>query len=333
MIILIFLCNMYRLFSYPSFPNFQISSSLPTTKLMIGVITNTNYSTVRSESILKSWGPDFLSSPYSGELVFCARDPKPKEDLQKIVSIPIHQNITEFWDSIPTPFIGNWAESWISRNFIVILRTTAIINYFTLESKSNWLVRLVDDCYVNMIKLHLLINYLDTTYNSNSDIAVLGNCVEVEVPFLQGGSGFLMSRRAAYLFTAYSYEWLRTMSTLEDWHFTNFLSKIGWSMWNASSPFFLGHLFKVTQDQVTTNYFYPGQSYLQNCTFTAYTFPFCRPFYAPMQNVVFFHDPDHKLNHLEMEHFLHVFAKNVYFSQRIQNADVCYSKKMETIYV
>ena len=299
-------------------------------KLMIGVIANTNYSSRRVQSLLKTWAPSFLSSPFSSELVICTRNPDDERFSSKITNLQLAPDVIEFWNSIPIPDIGNVYSNWRDRNFIVILRTVTLINHFSSSSNSGWLTRLVDDSYVNIPYLSEMLSHLTKNYDYLSDIVIWGNCIEVGLPFLQGGSGFLLSYKAATVFKSYSLEWIRQMNTFEDFHFSNFLYKIQYPIWNASSPYFLGHLFSTAYNTILK---YTTKYPINQCDFYHYHLNKCRLFYAPLSHVVFFHDVDHKLSHLRMNLLLNNYSNNIYFSQPFSSALVCYYSSNQTFFI
>ena len=160
-----------------------------------------------------------------------------------------------------------------------------------------WLVRIVDDAYVNVKSLPFLLNSINSLYDPYKDFVILGNCIQCnsDFSFLQGGSGFLYSHKASYIFFKTSYEWYRTINYYEDYHLNDYLLRMKFSFYEASSPYIIGHSINV---QIL---FKKGGGALTACKdLSIEPMKKCGSFFIPLKYVVFFHDMDHKTSLLNL---------------------------------
>ena len=90
-----------------------------------------------------------------------------------------------------------------------------------------------------------MIKWLNKKYDARRDIVAKGNVIDTLIsPFLQGGSGFIISRRAAEEIILYKKWILYEAELVDDIRFSDVWKIIGVRMNEANSGFFLGHQFK-----------------------------------------------------------------------------------------
>ena len=179
------------------------------------------------------------------------------------------------------------------RCFQMILRFRYFCELF-LKRKIAWLVRTTDDCFVNVNNIDSYINYLNTLGDPFTDVMVEGNCVGL---FLQGGSGWTMSRKAAEKYLEFYTDSKVSQECLhlpDDCSITNYLKYVNVSLIQSTSHFFHGHgdyyidfeQFDKNLEAGTLNKF------LQQCPNEVAIKKIsdkCDPFLEPIQNIVFLH--------------------------------------------
>lgn len=126
------------------------------------------------------------------------------------------------------------------------------INYFLKETTFDWLWRGTDDTLINFGKLSAFVEDLHAKYDPVREPIVLGMCVgrnwnEEEMKkmpfFIQGGSGVVISRRAAEILAPHLIWTMHRTNHADDVIFTWLLNHTGILM-NPTSAFFLGHSIK-----------------------------------------------------------------------------------------
>lgn len=119
------------------------------------------------------------------------------------------------------------------------------LGYFVRETKFRWFWRGTDDAIVNFLALRNFSLWLDEAHDPLREFVVYGHCVSAgKISYLQGGSGWVMSRRAAEEVLPF-YNWTMTnMHWPDDVMFGVVLDKFfrdRFSLRTATSPYFLGH--------------------------------------------------------------------------------------------
>jgi hypothetical protein len=170
------------------------------------------------------------------------------------------------------------------------------MDYFLSQTSAKWLWRGTDDTVINFRELPPFVEELERLHDPLTERVVLGNCltnsqqawlVNGRAPtYLQGGSGYFMSRSAVAGIVPAGRQIVVGMEGLEDAVFGAFLQSIGIEMEEASSPAFLGYNIKKYDFDVLLRRRY---SYLAVCRRVNQTKRPCRQFRARLRNVVFFH--------------------------------------------
>jgi hypothetical protein len=171
------------------------------------------------------------------------------------------------------------------------LRDVSACRHFVAHSDALWFVRLVDDTCVNVAKLQTMFDSLRQVGDPRATAIIKGHCIDYR-PFLNGGSGFLFSRRAAELFAAEALEWFRQMRMPEDCHFGVFLERIGLTPSEATSKSAVGHSWQPGDWEFlrTRNY-----SIISVCSQERHWQISCQPFSGKFADLVFVHDNYHKV--------------------------------------
>lgn len=111
------------------------------------------------------------------------------------------------------------------------------LKYFLHNTTCDYYWSLTDDVAVDLHGLRVMIRYLEDNYNPNTDNVFMG---ESYGHFLQGGTGFVMSRRAAEIVEKRSKEWLLGIRIADDVETDKFRKYLGMNERETYSPFVFG---------------------------------------------------------------------------------------------
>jgi hypothetical protein len=161
--------------------------------------------------------------------------------------------------------------------------------YFYFNTTAMWYILMTDNAFLFLENLKEMLADLSRQWQPEEESVILGNCMSQggRPPFLQGGTGWLMSRKAVGDFLKIAPVWFQETSTSEDVHFTAAMRQINLSVKEATSPYFLGqYLYKDDYDLMEGFNF----SKLYECPkVNRILCTACKPFVAPFRKIVFFH--------------------------------------------
>jgi hypothetical protein len=174
------------------------------------------------------------------------------------------------------------------------------LRFFLLNSNIAWFWRGTDDSIINFAKLPKFVRYLNHLYDPYTQPIILGNCIHsMRVNFsgfegfLQGGSGWVISRRAAELIEPLGREWVPSVHTADDIMFNKLLQKLNISLFNATSEFFLGHDIRNWPGVTKTQLLVSCEKVMNLSS------RICRRFTAPLQDIVFWHEQGGALDSID----------------------------------
>ena len=146
-------------------------------------------------------------------------------------------------------------------DFVVQFRDVISKRLYSMEKMlSNnafeWLLSVTDDVKINIKNLPRMIKILNFKYKPRDDVIVKGNGIDLlSLPFLQGGSGFIISRKAAEEILKMKHWILYDSFLVDDMRFSEVWKRLGLRMRNISSGFFLGHQFDDFNDEIIDHNF------------------------------------------------------------------------------
>ena len=126
----------------------------------------------------------------------------------------------------------------------LLTKTIIMIDYFLNKTDADWLFRPTDDVFINDIDWPSnIFNVLEKYEYPQSNPYIIGECrMEGKDPLVSGGSGQVISRKAAKMLYESRYELLRNRENKwEDWHVVQHAKKFGVN--NNFMPFMMGHSF------------------------------------------------------------------------------------------
>ena len=98
--------------------------------------------------------------------------------------------------------------------------------YFLQSTKLEWYWSTSDDCLINPHKIQHILDDLNSRHNTYAETHIEGHCITDScLTYMQGGSGYIFSRKAAKLFLKEGYSYLKTMKYIDDMDFSRMLKQ------------------------------------------------------------------------------------------------------------
>ena len=117
-----------------------------------------------------------------------------------------------------------------------------LANYFLKETTADFFINPTDDVFVDYERINNLAMELGNKYDSEKDFILLGNCIaKGPFSFVQGGSGYIMTRAMARQFVIFSERWLKEAIGPDDFEMSRFMSYLNQIPCNATCPYMCGH--------------------------------------------------------------------------------------------
>ena len=117
-----------------------------------------------------------------------------------------------------------------------------LANYFLKQTTADFFINPTDDVFVDYERINNFATTLGEKYDTENDYALLGNCIaKGPFSFVQGGSGYIMTRAMARQFVAFSHKWLKESVGPDDFEMSRFLSYMKKLPRDATCPFMCGH--------------------------------------------------------------------------------------------
>jgi hypothetical protein len=162
------------------------------------------------------------------------------------------------------------------------------LRFFLENSTASWFYRACDDTIINFVNLFPFIQSLDRRWQPRTQPVVLGSCIDAaRWSYLQGGSGFLLSRFAADQLIDERDAFIAGMDRPEDVYFNTLLDATGVSLRSATCEFFMGHDVNTKHRRIITE---RNFDLLPSCPKKrSIGKKQCRPFVVPLNDLVFWH--------------------------------------------
>ena len=245
-------------------------------KLFFGIVTIEG-SYTRRNTMYNVWIKKILNLGH--DYVYCTK----KKIDPKFKWIPLKD-----WSfSIPKNTNGNFLSDRDREN-----KRITMAEYF-LKTNYDFFINPTDDVFVDPLRINNLASFLKKKYNTNTQSIFLGFCIDGA--FLQGGTGYIMSRKMAYYFVKYSRKWLNESHGPDDVEIIRFLKYVNKSIKDATSPFM----------------FQGGNKYLNSINFDPDKLPKCGKYFDIRCN--------QGINKIEDVYLYHSKAKIINESLRIWN--------------
>jgi len=238
-------------------------------KITIGILCKTKF----IKEILywsNRFVPEFRARNYSEHIGFWADPPKNRS----------------LFDTVPLYSVNLAGD--VSRHELNS-KLKAALRHFLFQTSSGWFFRIVGDTAINFDTVHEVLRDLNDRFDPNVDRVIQGGCLgKYELTYIQGGSGFLFSRRAAY-------------DLLQDWHWIQsnavyyknddrllsvYLGRVNISFFEASNRFFAGHAFwNFSNAWKAVNF-----KHHRPCIAKPRSKKGCRAYFTRVRDLAFWHD-------------------------------------------
>ena len=116
--------------------------------------------------------------------------------------------------------------------------------YFYEKTNHDWYWTATDDLYIDIPKLHNLMKYLESNFDSRNDIVFKGHTIyNMGIYYLQGGVGYILSRKAVKKFLEFGIDFIKNINTYDD-----------------CATYDIRKMFNLTIEEMSTHYLY-GQGF------------------------------------------------------------------------
>jgi hypothetical protein len=165
----------------------------------------------------------------------------------------------------------------------------AAFEHFLSETTAGWFIRIVGDTAINFEMVPLFLAELKRDYDPLTDRVIQGNCLgKYELTYVQGGSGFLFSRRAVFQLLE-DWAWIEEMSpdfSNDDRLLSHYIKHVNISWRDATNRFFVGHSFwNFTSAWKALEF-----QFHRPCIERPKSKKGCRSYFTRVKDIVFWHD-------------------------------------------
>jgi hypothetical protein len=205
---------------------------------------------------------------------------------------------------------GQWGP--ITKSSELYAKFFFALDFFLSTTSARWMWRGTDDVVINVPRLASLISVMEERSNPLREFVAKGNCMTgtsygQEIPFLQGGAGYLLSRFACQQLLPWAKYVQLTGMKEEDAHFGDFLrTEMHVSGPNMTSSAFVGYTIKPSDQRALIKKNFTAMSVCGDPNEGSPGWEGCGKFRAPLRNVVFFHQ------HLQFSKYSIKLAKAVF---------------------
>jgi hypothetical protein len=214
---------------------FRVVGSRSYPKLAFVIITS-HFSEKRVRPLMQMWGNSVRRHRAISNFVFLSIESPAMKDLPSITVPAAYRGLY--------PKLRHHKPGHVSVQ--LVMKDAYVMEYCVKNTSADWCFRLMDDLYINEPGLDGFVEYLMALPDPRTTIMVLGNCMDTpSVKFyLQGGSGYAFSRRAAELMVERKDQWITSVQEWEDFHLTHFLTGVGLTSQMIDSVYFTGHFIR-----------------------------------------------------------------------------------------
>jgi hypothetical protein len=269
----------------------------------IGIMTHAQRDGAYLASHMNLWGREFLSSRYSDGMHYVSE--KAVRDLivpTAVVNLSHLRNLS--W----RPRLARGQAT----------KRIASFRYFLRHTRTSFLLFTTDNAFVWVKNLPYLAGQLRMRKLTTRSHFIWGNCMKnSREEFIQGGSGYLLSRRTARLILKIADLWIPTVEHSEDVYFERAMNSVGLSARRSSSEFFIGQYINWGQQEAIESFNFTA---IQSCA--QGTPKSCRPFFYPYNKIVVLHRLS---NHFfsRPPRPVYDFPDNLFWYQRREHAAFC----------
>lgn len=269
----------------------------------------------RMKGVMETWGPKLRNHPAVSYFSFITGSYENVFD----IPYPIIKTSSDY-DRFKRP--ANVSAELYS-SWDLAPKDAFIMRHCAEQTNSSWCLRILDDTYVNMPAFENFVVWLSEQGNPRENPMAFGNCLNWwDHWLLQGGSGWIFSRKAGEMFIESEDEWITSMKTFEDHHVVQFFDKIGWTSRQASCPYFSGHFLE--QDQFDSWKWSPTPNLYMPCPTRIQSESHCaNNRLIPFRSVAFLHSCQAKLTQYQWERWLSEVPEDTMFYNHLVSFTLC----------
>jgi hypothetical protein len=184
----------------------------------------------------ENWGDEFINLTSYGQIFYASVDELP------FAKYPVYHLPKEYQDKFDLLGFSNlsnfFSKAQLARRIISFDKCLSIPH-------CKWLLTFDDDSIVDLTNLQNMVSNLEMKYDPIIDPVMKGNCFFqkwIQKSFLQGGSGYILSRRACQLIieNISTDFWFYKFSYPDDRTTMNFVKILNITIADTSSSFFFG---------------------------------------------------------------------------------------------
>jgi hypothetical protein len=237
-----------------------------TLNVHIGILSHANRSINFLRDQYNFWISDFLNSPFSGGVHFVCEIPVNLPGVSTAISLA-----------------GRMGRSRDQGR-----KRVRSLEYYLANSSAGFFLYTTDNAFVWSLNLKYLFDEVTNQQLTAGSHFIWGNCMSnYDGTFLQGGSGYFMSRYTAGRLLAMSGQWLPTVREPEDVAFGNLMMMAGLtSMYNATSEFMMGQYINRSKISAIQRI---RLARIEKCPRTPPAAEGCRGFFSRFNRLVVLH--------------------------------------------
>ena len=131
-----------------------------------------------------------------------------------------------------------------SADFDRAVKRLTAARYFLEKTNHKWFWTATDDIIIDVEAIDRMIYELEQKFDPDENIVFKGNCLYNGLYYLQGGSGYLMSRIATEIFVnKYSDTWLQNVFIYDDFYSNNIREFFNLGIEETSCGYMIGNWF------------------------------------------------------------------------------------------
>jgi len=226
--------------------------------------------------LFNEWGKKFLNATKKPQLFLIS------ENCSSFEGYPCHE--------LPSDMKQILDESKGSKYYThinLVVKRYESARFLLRTTNAHWISVITDDVMVNLDSIESMLKDQYQKGNPNTADFWFGNCIDVPWRYLQGGSGYIMSRRTSERFIKpeIGLKWIKNLNDADDIYVSQAIFMLGMSVKRGTSGRFIGHNLTREHFQILKSRRFQDLPICPHETHSRY----CNPGMWPLKDVAFFH--------------------------------------------